>query len=162
MIIKGKDIELYVRRDDTWVNIVCAISCSLTVDAEAIPITTIDSGREDEYDGGATNATLELSGAMSLDQTDDWQYDDFVDETGNKHRFLFTIADSNGLSIAYDMWGLITSVRGSGDINDHGLFDVSILRSGPMTKLNENEEGNLVDENGDEILDSDGNPITTG
>jgi flagellar basal body rod protein FlgG len=31
-----------------------------------------------------------------------------------------------------------------------------------MTKLNENEEGNLVDSDGIEILDSDGNPITTG
>jgi predicted secreted protein len=162
MMIRGKDIDIYVRQDDEWWNVACAVSGTISHEADAIAITTIDSGRDRQYIGGARDGRIELSGVMTLDQTTKWQFDNFLDETGNLHRFLFTIADSNGLSIAYDMYGIITSVSGRGEATDFGLFDVSILRSGPMTKLNENEEGNLVDSDGIEILDSDGNPITTG
>lgn len=160
MTIKGKDIELFVRRDDTWVNIACALSASLSVDAETIPITTIDSGREDEYEGGATNATIDFSGVMTLDQTSMWQYHEFAEEVGNKHRFLYVFTDSNDLSRAYDMYGIITNVNSRGDFADFGLFDVSVLRSGPMTVITENEDGFLIDHNGDIIFDHNGDPIS--
>lgn len=160
MIIEGKNIELFVwdEDDSVWLNIYCSIRSSLNVEAETVVITTIDSGREDEYDGGATNATIDFNGGIALDFLGGWMYENFVDEIGNKHRFLFQMTNSFGDVLSYDMQGIITNVNGGGGVGEHGLFDLSILRSGPMTKI-KTYNGALVDSEDNYILDSKGQII---
>lgn len=158
MMIRGRDITLFAYDDDVATPIYCATSCSIAVDAETIPITTINSGREDEYEGGATNGTLDLSSGITLDSVGGWQFEDFVDEVGNKHRFLIQFTNDYGDILSYAMDAIITSVSGRGDVTDFGLFDASMLRSGPMVKI-KTIEGGLVDSEGDYIIDSNGKII---
>lgn len=133
--IKGKDVDLYVYRVDEWVYVACAVSVAINVETEVIPTTTIDSGLENEYESGATDANIDFSGVVVIDVPEAWQFEDFVENVGVKQRFLIRFLNSAGNSISYDMYAIITNVSGRGEQTDIAMFDASMIRSGAMTKL---------------------------
>jgi hypothetical protein len=144
--IKGKDVLLYVRVGSEWWLAGCTTTNSLTLTAEEIPITTADSGIEDEYEGGATNAELALSGVGTMDEVTKWQYEDWMDNVGQVKRILYAIEDSVGNYLAYDMNALIRSVSNNADAADFGYFDVSLIRSGAWTKIRTTTEESGIGE----------------
>jgi hypothetical protein len=156
-IVKGKNVTIEVFRDDAWTWIGCAVSVGIAQEAEQIPITTISSGREDEYaEGGAINATIDFSGATTLDVLGGWQFEDWMDNIGKKFTFRIMWENSYGDILAYEMTALITSVSNQSEVQGFSLFDVSMIRSGAMTKTKEYGESALLDSEDQPIIDSNG------
>jgi hypothetical protein len=135
MKVRGKDVNIYVRVGSDWVVAGCATSCTLNVTADVIPTTTADSGRDRTVKGGARNAELTLSGVVTLNETSMWQYEDWMDNYGEVLRVLFEMTDEGGSQLAYDMNALVTNVSNSAPADNYDVFDVSMVRSGAMTKV---------------------------
>lgn len=155
-IVRGKDIDLYVKRGLGYVPTACATNLSIEETAEEVNITTVDSGRENEYEGGATDASLSFEGVMTLDELSKWQYEDFV--VGNTEQIRVDFVNSYGDALKYEMFVVIISKSAQGDVNDFGSFSISMKRSGAMTSV-KTYDNILVDSDGLPILDSDGNLI---
>jgi hypothetical protein len=157
MITKGKEVNLYVRRDDEWVLTACATSSSKDESAEEINITTADSERENEYIGGSKDATIGLEGVITLDEITRWQWKDFVDNVGNVIRILLTYDNGFGDRYSYDANVLVTNVSDVANVADFATFSIGMKRSGAATTTQLFDA--LQDSDGEYILDSDGNLI---
>jgi predicted secreted protein len=158
--VLGKDVTLYVYRSGSPALTVCATNLSRRESVETLNITTIDSGRANEYVGGSTDSEVTLSGVRTLANVSDWQIDDF--EIGNTERIIIIYLDSAGNSVSYDGNVLITGVEDDNGAADFSTYTVTMLRSGAWTKLYNVVVGDLhylVDGNGDYILDSNGDYI---
>lgn len=158
--VYGEDVDLFVLRDGDYVATACAASCGITRTAELIPTTTADSGRENEYVGGATDADLTLDGVITLDELGGWQYEEWVANTGEVVSIRMDFTNSYGDRLRYEMNVLITAVGAQGDVNDFGAFNVTMKRSGGETvsKLLNNV---ITDEDLNPILDENGRPLRT-
>jgi hypothetical protein len=157
--VKGKDVTLYVYRGGSPTPAVCATNVSRRETVETLNVTTIDSGRENEYRGGSTDSEATLTGVRTLGSSN-WQIDDF--EIGNIERIIIVYLDSAGNSVSYDGNVLITGVDDDNGASDFSTYTVTMLRSGAWTKLYNVVVGDLhylVDGNGDYILDSNGDYI---
>lgn len=159
--VLGKDVSVYVYRDiamvPTPVFAGCATSCSKDETAEDLNITTADSARENEYIGGAKDATGTVDGLITLDELTKFQYADFIDSVGNVIRILIVYTNSFGDTYSYDAYVLVTSVSDQADATDFANFSVSWKRSGAATITQLFNA--LLDSDGNPILDSDGNLI---
>jgi predicted secreted protein len=158
--VLGKDVTLYVYRGGSPALTVCATNLTRRGSVEPLNITTVDSGRENEYIGGSTDSEVTLSGVRTLANTSDWQIDDF--EIGEIERIIIIYLDSAGNSVSYDGNVLITGIEDENGAADFSTYSVTMLRSGAWTKLYNVVVGDLhylVDGNGDYILDSNGDYI---
>lgn len=158
MIVRGKDVNVFIELSGVYKLAACATTCSSSRTAEKINITTANSGRENEYEGGATDNIITLSGAGTLDEVTAWQFEDWVAAMGTKVNIRLDYTNPYGDRLRYEMAALIDDVNDQGDVNDFWLFDVSMTRSGAetMTKIFDNI---LVDGIGNPILDGGGNLI---
>lgn len=154
-IIRGKDINIYVDRGGDYVFTACATNCSIERTAEEILITTADSGIEDEYEGGATNATGTMDGVITTDALGGWQYEDWVANVGLKVPLKIEFLNGYGDLLTFEMSVLITNVSAQGDVNDYGSFSVGFKRSGAET-VTKTIVGGQQDSNLDYILDGNG------
>lgn len=68
--LKGKQAVLYIWKDDTWVPVLCGISCSLQVDVEEILKTTRTSGRYTERTGRLIDWGINITGLTKVDNVD--------------------------------------------------------------------------------------------
>jgi predicted secreted protein len=157
-VVNGKDVLLYVRRGTTWVKTVCATDCSLSFTAEKISITTSNSGRDNDYIGGMKDCAVSLDGVTTLDQLTSWQFEDWVDQIGERVRILLTFNDTFGDQLAYDMILLVESADVSGAVSDFAGYSIHGSRCGAHTKIKTYDHV-LVDSFGNPILDSNGDLI---
>lgn len=154
-IIRGRDINIYVERGSEFVFTACATNMTYERTAEEIVITTADSGIEDEYEGGATNATGTMDGVITTDALGGWQYEDWLDCVGQKKNIMIDFTNDYGDLLRFEMLVLITNVSAQGDANDFGSFSVGFKRSGAET-VTKTIEGGILDSNLDYILDGNG------
>lgn len=153
--IKGRDINIYIERGVDWVFTACATNLSYERTAEEILITTADSGIEDEYEGGATNASGTMDGVITTDVLGGWQYEEWAASVGQKVNMRIDFTNDYGDLLRYEMNVLITAISVQGDANDFGTFSVGFKRSGIET-VTKTIEGGLLDSNLDYILDGSG------
>jgi hypothetical protein len=156
MMVEGRNVKLYVYRSGVPVLTVCATNVTRRETVETINITTVDSGRENEYIGGATDAEITLEGVRTISQLADFQVSDF--EVGDVYRIIIIYTDASGSTLSYDGNVLITGIDDSNGAGEFSTYTVSMLRSGPWLKLF-NVSGILVDGFGNPILDGEGNYI---
>lgn len=158
--VRGRDIDLFIERGGDFVFTACATNCSIERVAEEMNITTADSGRENEYKGGATDASITLDGVITLDELGGWQYEEWVANIGEIVSIRMDFTNDYGDRLRYEMNVLITAVGGQGDVNDFGSFNVTMKRSGAETvsKLLNNV---ITDEDLNPILDENGRPLRT-
>lgn len=160
-LVRGRDINIYVEKVDAsgaYVVGGCATNLSMEVTAEEINITTADSGKENEYDGGATDCSVGLDGVITIDELPFFQYEDWRAAIGTKKNVQIDFTDSYGDMLRYQMTILITGVSAQGDANDFGSFSISAKRSGAET-VTKIYDHSLVDGAGELILDGGGNII---
>lgn len=154
--IRGRDINIYIERGtDNWVFTACATNMSYERTAEEISITTADSGIENEYEGGATDATGTMDGVITTDAIGGWQYEDWGANVGLKVPLRIDFTNDYGDLLRFEMTVLITNVSAQGDANDYGSFSVGFKRSGIET-ISKTIEGGLQDENSDYLLNENG------
>jgi predicted secreted protein len=134
--VKGKDVNLYIYRSGSPILAVCATNISKKTNAERINITTVDSGRENEYIGGSTDSELTLEGVRTLDEPGSWQADDFEEMIGEVIRVLLIYTDTAGNNVIYDGNTLIADVDDSNNVSEYSTFSVTLVRNGVWTKLN--------------------------
>lgn len=161
--VRGKDITIAVEGvsgSGDFDFSACGTNFSTERTAEKINITTADSGKENEYEGGATDGTGSVEGLITLDELTKFQYEDWVAAIGTKKRVQIDYTDTYGDRLRYEMDILIDGVSDRGDVNDFGAFTVTFTRSGAevVTKVWDHA---LVDSDGDPIPDSDGDIIRT-
>jgi hypothetical protein len=156
MMVEGRNAKLYVYRDSAAVLTVCATNVTRRETAETINITTVDSGRENEYIGGATDAEITLEGVRTINQPVDWQVDDF--QIGESHHIILVYEDAGGNALSYDLNVLITEISDSNGAGEFSTYSVSMIRSGPWIRLF-NVGGVLKDQYGNPITDQYGNYI---
>jgi hypothetical protein len=102
MIVRGKDINLFVERDGVFIFSACATNLSIERTAEEINITTANSGIENEYEGGATDATVTLDGVITLDELPGFQYEEWVSAIGTKINVRIEFTNTYGDRLAYN------------------------------------------------------------
>jgi hypothetical protein len=160
--VLGRNVHLYVYESGVPTLTVCGTNVSRReILSDKINITTVDSGRENEYgSGGSTDSELVLDGVRTLSLTTNWQADDW--EIGEVYRVILIYMDALGNSVSYDGNVLITGIDDSNPADNHSTYSVTMLRSGSWTKLSNVPVGEsfaLVDSNGDYILDGNGDFI---
>jgi hypothetical protein len=153
--VHGRDMDIFIERNGVFVFTACATSCDMEVSAEEINITTADSGRENEYDGGSTDCVGSMDGVITLDTLGGWQYEDWREATGTVIPLRFDMTNVYGDRLRYEMNVLILNVGVQGGVNEHGAFNVSWKRSGAET-VTKTIVGGLQDSNLDYILDGNG------
>jgi hypothetical protein len=158
MMIEGRNVRLYVYRSGVPALAVCATNVSKTLSVEQINITTVDSGRENEYIGGSTDSELTLDGVRTLDEITSWQADDFEDQIGEVLRVILIYTNFYGDVLSYDGNVLITGVDDSNPAAEFSTYSISMIRSGAWTKL-KSFDSILVDGLGNPILDGNGDLI---
>jgi hypothetical protein len=157
--VRGKDVNLYVYRSGTPVLTVCATNVSRRESANTVTLLTRGAGKSRIYTSTTNDSTVTLEGVRTLNSTD-WQIDDF--DIGATEQIIMIYEDSLGNSVAYDGNVVITGIDDSNAAADFSTYTVTMLRSGPWTKLHSVIIGGvnyLVDNNGDQILDGNGDPI---
>lgn len=155
-VVLGRDVHLYVYRDAVAVLTVCATNLTKRETAEQINITTIDSGRENEYIGGATDSDLSLEGLITLDELPKQQYEDF--EVGENYDVLMTYTNSWGDRLAINGNVLVTGIDDNNGAADFSNYTISMIRNGAWTKV-KTFDNILVDGPGNPILDGNGDLI---
>lgn len=158
MFTRGRDINICIERDGDFVFTACATNCSIERTAEEINITTADSGKENEYVGGATDASITLDGVITVDELGGFQYEEWVAAIGSKVNMEMDFTNQYGDRLRYTMSVLVTAVGAQGDANDFGMFNITMKRSGAET-VSKIFDNILVDLAGDPILTPDGKLI---
>lgn len=158
MKIRGKDVNLYVYRDGSPVAAVCATNVSTRETAGTLSTLTMGGGKNRTYKSTAKDATITLDGVRTIDETSKFQAEDF--EAGDELQIIIIYTNDYGDVLSYDMNVIVTETSDSNEVSEFGTYSISMLRSGPWTKL-KTYEGILIDGNGDPIFDGNGDLIRT-
>lgn len=159
MKIRGKDVNLYVYVGGSPVPAVCATNVSTRETSGILSTLTRGGGKVRTYKPTVKDATITLDGVRTLGEAD-FEADSF--RAGDELHIIIIYTDDNGDSLSYDMNVIVTETSDSNEASAFGTFSISMLRSGPWTKLKTVVSGGvnyLVDSNGDYIRDMNGDLI---
>lgn len=155
-MIKGKDVNIYVYVEGVPVAAVCATNVSTRETSGMISTLTMGGGKHRTYKPTVKDATITLEGVRTVDRPGRFQAEDF--EAGNEHQIIIIYTNDYGDVLSYDMNVLITETADSNPASEFSSYSVSMVRSGPWTKL-KTFDNILTDGEGEPIIDSNGTVI---
>src|SRR4051812_47566642 len=100
--INGKDALMYVFRDSAWVLTVCAKQVSIEWEVEDINIATVDSGTDNDYVAGFSDATASIDGLVTIDEVSRYQFHEWVRNRRSIHRIKIVLTNSFGDYLQYE------------------------------------------------------------
>jgi hypothetical protein len=160
MKIRGKNVNLYVYIGGTPTAAVCATNVSIRETAGTLSTLTMGGGKTRTYKPTVKDATITLDGVRTLGETG-FEADDF--RAGDELHIIIIYTDDSGDSLSYDMNVVVTETSDSNPVDSFSTYSISMVRSGPWTKLKTVTGGGgihyLADMNGDYIYDMNGDLI---
>lgn len=152
--VLGRNVRVYVQKEEVFVLTACASSCSKEETAEVVQIRQ-NTRRENSYRGTTKDCTLSLEGVTTIDEITKWQFQDFIDSLGDLVHVKLVYENEYGDVLSYECDAIITSVTDQAAATDFATYSVAMLRSGAATTTILYNA--LQDDEGEYILDSQGN-----
>jgi hypothetical protein len=132
IVVKGKDVNVYVYDGSAYVIAVCATNISRRASANVVPLLTRGAGKTRIFASTTNEETVTLDGVRTLDQTSSFQVDDFV--IGNSYPVRIIYLDSLGNQVKLEGTCLITGIDDSNGAADFSTYTVTMVRSGAWAK----------------------------
>ncbi len=114
-LVRGRDVIVSLKISGTFYPVFCAKSATLTSNQDEIEVTHINSGADREYVPGMGNATLDVSGITTIDNSNSRVSLPYLLQAAQRRqlfdmRMLLTDEDGNPLAITFTAFSTTRSL----------------------------------------------------
>ena len=114
-LVRGRDVIVSLKISGTFYPVFCAKSATLTSNQDEIEVTHINSGADREYVPGMGNATLDVSGITTIDNSNSRVSLPYLLQAAQRRttfemRVLLTDEDANPLAITFSAFSTTRSL----------------------------------------------------
>lgn len=131
--VTGEQVDLYIFRDSSWVPFACAVSVGFRITEEMIPIATVDSGTNEDFEIGFEGMEVSLEGVTTFDEYSKYQLLEFIANRRIKQQIRIEFVDSIGNTYTLTMWVRTSEIGVNNSVDDFSMYDITLVRCGAMT-----------------------------
>jgi predicted secreted protein len=134
--VQGKNIIAYMKVDTTYYPVFCAKTLRFSMEQDELEVTSINSGSSREYIAGMTNATMEVSGVTTSDNTNGRVSITYLQQIIVRRQiqdWKIVMTDDSSNTVNYIFKGLIRTTDFDKVLPGYSTSNVSVRVSGNIT-----------------------------